>query len=291
MQKVVLPNHQAVWAPNAVEAAVVYREVVAESTYLSHGIALEPNAVVFDVGANVGLFAIHLPRVVPGVRVHAFEPIPELFEALQRNAAEHAPSVRVYNVGVAAHEGDAVFEVDRFMTISASMHPRVFDRRPGVSGATWLAAALDDASAVTPSRTLTALSAGLASRVWRPFVLIAMAPFLALLGLRRRIYLRRPRCKLITLSQALATSGESHIDLLKIDVEGAEEDVLAGIGGADWPRINQLVIEVHDVDGRFDRMSRLLESHGFHVTRAREDWKLHELLQISTLYATRPAAA
>jgi 31-O-methyltransferase len=287
MQQVVLPNQQSVWAPSAVEAAVVYREVVTESTYLSHGVTLGPNAVVFDVGANVGLFAIHLPRVVPGVRVHSFEPIPDVFEALERNVAAHAPSVRVYNVGLGAADGDAVFEVDRFMTLAASMRPRVFDRRPGVSGAAWLAAALRDAQTVTPSKVLGALSAGLASRAWRPFVLVGLTPFIAALGLRRWLYLSRPRCRLITLSRALDASGESHVDLLKIDVEGAEEEVLAGIGDADWPRIRQLVIEVHDVDGRLDRMTRLLEAHGFRTTIAREDWKLHELLRISTLYASR----
>jgi len=95
---------------------------------------------------------------------------------------------------------------------------------------------------------------------------------------------------LITLSQALALSGESHVDLVKIDVEGAEEEVLAGIGDADWPRIRQFVIEVHDVDGRLDRMTRLLEARGFQATHAREDWKLHQVLRISTLYAARPLA-
>ena len=78
------------------------------------------------------------------------------------------------------------------------------------------------------------------------------------------------------------------VDLVKIDVEGAEEQVLAGVAEHDWPRLRQLAIEVHDVDGRLERLAAMLEGRGYRVTSAREDWALHELLGISTLYAWRP---
>ncbi|GAC1439373.1 MAG: hypothetical protein NVSMB51_17210 [Solirubrobacteraceae bacterium] len=35
------------------------------------------------------------------------------------------------------------------------------------------------------------------------------------------------------------------VDLLTIDVERAELDVLAGVGAADWPKLRQIVIDVH----------------------------------------------
>src|SRR5262245_51930299 len=126
LRRVTLPNDLEVLAPGAVEAAIVYREVVTEATYLSHGIVLPPDAVVFDVGANVGLFGIHLARTRPDAHVHAFEPIPGVFAALEHNLARHAPGARATNAGLADRDGDAVFEVDRFMTISATMHPEVF---------------------------------------------------------------------------------------------------------------------------------------------------------------------
>ncbi len=290
LRKIILPNQLDVWAPSAVEAAVVYREVVTESTYLSHGVSLSDGAVVFDVGANVGLFAVHLARAISGARVHAFEPIPQLFDALRRNAAAHAPSVRTHNVGLADRAGEATFEIDRFMTISATMHPTIFERERGASVGDWAEAAIADAAKVDASAVLRALSAGLRSRVWRPLVLAALAPVALVLAARRRLFLQRPRCRLITLSDALAASGESHIDLLKIDVEGAEEQVLAGIADGDWPKIRQLVIEVHDVDGRLARMRELLRARGYRVVSAREDWELHALMRISTLYAVREAA-
>jgi hypothetical protein len=60
------------------------------------------------------------------------------------------------------------------------------------------------------------------------------------------------------------------VDLLKIDVEGAELDVLAGIAGADWPRIRQLVVEVESFAERAAPITAILEEHGFVVTPAQD---------------------
>jgi FkbM family methyltransferase len=53
------------------------------------------------------------------------------------------------------------------------------------------------------------------------------------------------------------------IDLLKIDVEGAELDVLLGIDEGHWPLVRRVVAEVHDQDGRVDSVCELLHGHGF----------------------------
>jgi hypothetical protein len=66
-----------------------------------------------------------------------------------------------------------------------------------------------------------------------------------------------------------------------------EEAVLAGLDAEHWTHVRQFVIEVHDVGGRLDRLRALLEAHGFRTALAREDWALHELLGISTLYVAR----
>ena len=57
----------------------------------------------------------------------------------------------------------------------------------------------------------------------------------------------------------------STIALLKIDVEGDEEQVLHGLSASRWRTVQQVVIEVHDVDGRLERVCTLLRSHGFRV--------------------------
>ncbi len=75
------------------------------------------------------------------------------------------------------------------------------------------------------------------------------------------------------------------VRLLKIDVEHAELDVLLGIADDDWPRIDQIVAEVHDADGRLDAVTQLLTTRGFSIAQEQEaamrDTGLH------LLYATR----
>ncbi len=53
--------------------------------------------------------------------------------------------------------------------------------------------------------------------------------------------------------------GLERVDLLKIDVERAELDVLHGVRQQDWPRIRQVVLEVHDVGGQLATVQRLLQ--------------------------------
>ncbi|NJR39752.1 MAG: hypothetical protein HC781_14175 [Leptolyngbyaceae cyanobacterium CSU_1_4] len=58
------------------------------------------------------------------------------------------------------------------------------------------------------------------------------------------------------------------IDLLKMDVEGAEYDILFTCPNETLAKIQRVVMEYHEFDGekrnRFD-LARLLEAHGFHV--------------------------
>ena len=292
MRQCALPDGLQIWAPNALEAAVLYREIVEERTYERHGIRIQADDVVFDVGANIGLFAIHVSRSVPGVRVHAFEPLPPVFDMLTRNLAAHAPAAIARNVGLADREGKAVFELDPSMTIASTMYPTALRDAADLSASksAWALAGIADLHRVQPNAVTKWIEARSDRPAGRAAALAVAAPLNMLGGIRRRLSLQRHTCRLQTLSNAVRDTGVDRIDLLKIDVEGAEEAVLAGIHEATWPRIRQLVIEVHDVDGRLSRLQRLLGARGFETTTAREDWALHALMGIYTLYAARPSS-
>ena len=59
------------------------------------------------------------------------------------------------------------------------------------------------------------------------------------------------------------TATPDRVDLLKIDAEGAELRVLRGVSAGDWPKIDQVVVEVHDLDGRLAEVRSLLQAAGF----------------------------
>ena len=54
---------------------------------------------------------------------------------------------------------------------------------------------------------------------------------------------QRFECAVTTLPDVMRHSGIEAVDLLKIDVEGAEWEILQGVDEADWPRLRQLVLE------------------------------------------------
>ena len=78
----------------------------------------------------------------------------------------------------------------------------------------------------------------------------------------------------------------ARIDLLKIDCEGAEWEVLMGIQAADWPKIQQVVVEVHDHDGRAEQVRALLQGHGFSRITAEQE-KALEGTELINMFAVR----
>jgi Methyltransferase FkbM domain len=95
-------------------------------------------------------------------------------------------------------------------------------------------------------------------------------------------------CSLVTLSAVMREYRIETIDLLKIDVEGAELDVLNGIAAADWPRIRQISMESHTSDGRADDVISLLTTRGFVVSKARPKWaRVSGVMDNVNIYASR----
>lgn len=69
-------------------------------------------------------------------------------------------------------------------------------------------------------------------------------------------------CQMTTVSRMMQQHNLHKVDLLKIDVERAELDVLMGIAQDDWPKISQIVMEVHDTDNRLKVVTDLLKTTG-----------------------------
>jgi FkbM family methyltransferase len=71
---------------------------------------IAPGAIVFDIGANHGWYALNLARRIADIAVHAFEPVPPTFEYLTRNVALNAiHNIHLHNFGFAEQAGDFDF--------------------------------------------------------------------------------------------------------------------------------------------------------------------------------------
>lgn len=103
---------------------------------------LRPDAVAFDVGANVGVFAVVMARLVPRGHVYAFEPAKETYDYLVRNLEANGTANFSAEQAAAFHESGSV----QFM-FSSAYPPGSFvgdSAEPGAEARTVPAVALDD---------------------------------------------------------------------------------------------------------------------------------------------------
>jgi hypothetical protein len=94
------------------------------------------------------------------------------------------------------------------------------------------------------------------------------------------------QCPVTTVSDVLRAHDVERVDYLKIDVEGAELEVLRGIAPDDWARIARLGAEVHDVDGRLRTIREMLASAGFADVDVDQGWPF-EGTNVYMLHARR----
>jgi FkbM family methyltransferase len=212
------------------ELMFIFNEIFHFDTY-EHDVASVPDGgVIFDVGANVGLFAIFAKRKKPDAKVIAFEPIPASIAALHRNIELHdLTDVTVYPL--------ALGEVDQ-KDVGFTYYPGM----PGNS----------TRFPETKSEHFSAQAVGVS-------------------------------VDMVTLSSILARHPEvERVDLLKIDVEGSELEVLAGLTEKDWEKIQSMVMEISDAKGQVGELRRMLENRGYVV-----DAELDEKIMVEPMYLVR----
>ncbi len=263
MKSLTLPNGLDIYYLNLNEARFLYEETFQTEEYFKHGIALIDGACVFDVGANIGMFGIYLQRRWPQVRLYAFEPVPDVFAVLHANVARHGIAARLFDCALAAEPGETSFTYYPGNTVMSGRYADASEDRK----TTFAFLSNKSPEAMARAREDPVLRKHFDSMIDHMFEA------------------RTITCRVGTLSQVLRETGVDRIDLLKIDVEKSEHEVLAGIADADWPKIRQLVVEVHDQDGRQVDIRRLLEQRGYLVEA--EQALMLRATNLYTLYARR----
>ena len=251
-----LPNGMLISHQNRGETDFLYHEIFEQETYLQHGISLADDACVFDVGANIGLFTLFVLQRAHRATIYAFEPIPPVFESLQINARLYGGGIRLFNCGLSSASGSASFAWYKHNSVISGRYADVQEEQATVK------AFMKNLSAAK----------GLSGEALDNLI-------------RERLEREQFTCPLRTLSEVIAEEGIERIDLLKVDVEKGELDVFEGIRSADWPKIAQLVVEVHDIDDRLGKVQRLLENHGYQFSIEQDE--LLEATNVYTIYARR----
>ncbi|WP_429385033.1 amino acid adenylation domain-containing protein, partial [Mucilaginibacter sp. UYCu711] len=230
----VLPNGLPVLSANLNEVRFLYQEIFEDHCYLKHGITLNEDSCVIDIGANVGFFTVFLNVLSKNIKVYSFEPIPEVYHYLAANR-------ELYNIKGKSFQL-AITDIDSEMDFT--YYPQVSI----VSGIT----DVEQVKAVVRSY--------IKKSDHNELITEEIDSLLA-----AKLESKKIKVKTKTVSQIIEEENIEKIDLLKIDVENSEHLVINGLLDKDWAKIGSVIIEIHDTDNRLSNIQNLLVQKGFHT--------------------------
>lgn len=238
---------------NPHETRFLYDEIFTAESYLQGGITLREDAIVFDVGANIGMFSLFVGARCPSAQVFAFEPVPDVCEVLRRNVARHGTRTTLLPYGLS----------DRRQEITFNFYPGI-----SIMSCRSDYADLDNEVDLIKLYVENSRATGAAGREEHLNQVEALVA--------KDFELTERRCTLRTLSDVVDELAVPRIDLLKIDVQRAELDLLRGVQAHHWPLVQQISMEIHDekgtpTEGRVTEIRELLGANGFRTTVAEED--------------------
>lgn len=268
MPRTMLPNNRPVFCTNPLEVPIIFGQI---PQYFRHGISVEAGDVIFDVGANIGLFTLAAcDWGRRAVKIFAFEPIPALYESLKANGLHYrVPQLVPLRYGVSRQRGMISFTYYPLSTAMSTVYP------------------YDAQSAVMLQRGFQNLLPQLP-----PFLrwIGNLPPSLLEVSLKLLVKIvfrgRRVACETVSLSDAIREHGLDRIDLIKIDAEKAELDILEGIDAEDWKKIRKIVIEVHDIGGRLNVVMDMLRTQGFSHLACEQEEDMKDF-GVFTIFARR----
>lgn len=265
-ETVSLPHGLSVFSYNKGETDIIYQEIWKHQAYLDPrgGLSLQSGAIVFDVGANIGLFSLYVREKCHGqASVYAFEPVPDVFQILAANAKQHHPDnteeiqplpehrIHAFPYGLSVREEQVTFLHHPKLSIWSTAHSDMDQQRTEKL--------YQDLPALTSFILHNNAPRWLR---WLPQSWILWG---AKQVAHAVVKTTEITCSLRRLSTVIDEYNIPRIDLLKIDVEGHELAVLQGIEEHHWPLIRQIVLEVENIP-TLRQIETLLTNQGFVCT-------------------------
>jgi FkbM family methyltransferase len=87
---------------NTLSAPGMVQEIFGDNyKILEKGVTFDPGDIIFDIGANEGMFSILMSKLFPQTRIISLEPIPKTYQTLVDNVRlNKCENISHYNIGV-----------------------------------------------------------------------------------------------------------------------------------------------------------------------------------------------
>jgi FkbM family methyltransferase len=244
------------------EVDLLLHEIFDKNPYTRHGIQIQDGDCIFDLGANMGLFSLWCTQQAKDLHLYACEPIPPLFQLTQKNlTSQQKHTIHIDPRGVGREQGTHNFSFFPRATACSTMHGEdTIKKMPELYSNTDIL--LSDLWSIHKGAFLFALACGPFFRYIRP---LAIRTVLKRALSKEEVF----SCSICSLSDLIDEWKPQTIDLLKIDVQGAETDILLGIRDEHWSKIQQIAMEVNSFlgDNLETDIVELLTGKGFSVIR------------------------
>lgn len=265
MKKIKLNDDTPIYCLRKQEALVLDEHI---KGYISHGIKINKGDTIIDIGANIGVFGTRLSQMYDDIYIHCFEPIPEIYDVLKKNSQLSAnTNFKTYRMGLSDKNTDLVFTYYPNSPALSTAQPKIWEKNQKN-----LVSAVHGNIVNAPKNIW-----------WAKFIPTFITPIIAkYLTLNSK----NVKCKVITLSHFINQYNIHEIKLLKIDCEGEEINVLNGLENSDWPKIQNIVMEVNDIENNIKKAKKILLKHGFKSIQIEKE-KGFEKTKLVNIYAKK----
>lgn len=232
----------AVYGINENETTYLHREIFEDRVYIPDGgFRLGTRPVIFDIGANIGMFTLFAHKEWSDARIHAFEPVPQICDVLRRNT-EDLPGVHVHQLGAGGGDYTTTISYYPGFTVMSGL-----DADPDRDAAAVRTYVLNKARDEHTPEEFELISEHVDALLANKFVPVQVD------------------CEIAAMDTLVHRSGVDRIDLLKVDAEGQELAILEGVGESLWQQIENAVVEI-DGNGKAVASRDLLERHGMRTS-------------------------
>lgn len=110
-----------IWGAKTGSTALIYYQGISEPETMTVFLRwLKPDAVVFDLGAHIGEYALVAARHAPQGKVYAFEPQPDLVAVIKKNTQQQGfNNVSIHPYALSDQIGKVAFSVPHERTMAA----------------------------------------------------------------------------------------------------------------------------------------------------------------------------